>query len=197
MASMASESEVFARLGTYKIIAPRGFTDTGRLHKFQTRTVSKLADAASRLRDELNVSLYEVITQSYTEGTGTMAETTKASLKATSRDRVEVEVVTGAAHAVYLTAYAGLPFPSPGHKIPRAPGYLRFFWKSGPQGAGVYQFFNRQVNWRPHNIAPGSDPVGEVLSYYADQFQSVMLRTHDTALADFVAENNADMAEVA
>jgi hypothetical protein len=186
-------------LGSYKVFAPRGFTDTGRIHRFQTRTVSKLAEQMVHFRDDLNASLGQVIEATYTEGEGTLAATTTAKLGRTTRDTSEVVVTTGAAHAVFLTANvpggaAGAP-----HDIYAANARsLRFYWKSPPAGvgpAGVYHF--KHVLWRPHNIAPGADPIADVLSYYAGVFQRVMLTTHDTALTEFVSGSDGQLVEVA
>lgn len=184
-------------LGTFRVFAPQGLTDSGRIHRWQTRTVSKLAEAAVGFRDDLNAALYEVIKTSYTEGEGTFAETTKARLGSTSRDQIEVNVYTGAAHAIYLTALGG---GQPGTEHDEFAGrqpVMTFLWKSPPAGVGppgVYQF--KHVLWRPHNIEPGADPVAQVITYYADRWQSVMLETHGNAMTEFVSGSDGQMVEV-
>lgn len=186
-------------LGTFKVYAPIGLTDTGRQRRWQTRTVSKLAEAAVHFRDDLNQALYEVISRTYTEGEGTLAATTQARLGRTSRDAVEVDVFTGAQHAIYLTAAAPGGQPGTAHDIvPTSSKALTFFWKSPPSDVGppgVYSF--KHVTWRPHNIAPGEDPIADLLSYYAARFQSVMLAAHGTALTEFIEGSDGQLVEVA
>lgn len=199
---MVSPLSALEGLGAYRVIAPRGLTDTGRIRRFQTRTVSKLVEQAVRFRDDLSATLYQVIQASYTEhedlNTGqSMADTTKAVLGRTTRDSLEVDVVTGSAHAVYLTAAAQGGSPGVGHVEEAHSGYMIFFWAHPTDGKppGIRRF--KRVAWRPHNIPEGDDPIANLLSDYTKRFQDVMIATHGTALVEFVDANNAEMAEVA
>ena len=189
-------------LGKVVIYAPRGLTDTGRIHQFQTRTVAKLAEAAVRFRDELNNSMYAAIAGAYTEGEDNeghlLLNTTKARLGYTGRDRVEVALSTGAPHARFLTAAVDGGTPGTEREILPTRKYLKFFWKSPPAEVGppgVYKFGH--VLWRPHNVPAGEDVIGAVISYYTERFQSDMLSVHNTALVEYVAAGQDDMVQVA
>jgi hypothetical protein len=173
----------FGALGQWKVIAPPGLTGTGRIRRFQERTVRRLGEVAEQIASETNEELRAVVESTYTEGTGALADTLQYRVNK-SRDEINVEFVAGTRHVVYLTALAGQPTASPGHKIPRAGKGVRFFWKNPLQGGapGVYSF--RSVKWRTRQGR--GDVMSQVLSAGALRFQRAMIAAHEAALVEFV-----------
>lgn len=170
-------------LGQWRILAPAGLTQTGRIRRFQSRTVERLGQLAQQLAAKTYEELVSAVETSYQEGHGTTADTLQYRVTR-SRDEITVDFVSGARHIVYLTGLAGGAFQPQGHIIrARNAKQLRFFWKNpiGGGAPGVYSF--RQVHWRTR---VGRDVIGEVLSSGAQQFQRAMIAAHDAALVDFV-----------
>lgn len=170
-------------VGKWEVLAPAGLTETGRIRRFQNRTVDRLGSLAQQLAAQTYSELVSAVEGAYQQGEGTVASTLQYRVTR-SRDEIAVEFVSGARHIVYLTGLVGGPFRPQGHII-RARGgrMLRFFWKNpmGGGSPGVYAF--RQVHWRTR---VGRDVMGEVLSSGAQTFQRAMIAAHDDALVDFV-----------
>lgn len=172
-----------AGVGQWRVLAPAGLTETGRIRRFQNRTVQRLGQLAQQLAAETYEELVSAAESSYQEGSGTVASTLQYRV-VTNRDEITVEFTSGARHIVYLTGLAGGAFNPQGHVIrARNARQLRFFWKNpiGGGAPGVYAF--RQVHWRTR---VGRDVLGEVLSAGAQRFQRAMIAAHDAALLDFV-----------
>jgi hypothetical protein len=170
-------------VGKWNVLTPPGLTGTGRIRRFQERTVARLRATAEQIAAQTYQELITGVDNIYREGSGELASTLQYRVDAT-RDGVEVTFMAGTRHLVFLTALAGQPLMSPGHKIPRLASSrgVKFFWKNPPGGggAGVYSF--RQVNWKTRF---GRDIMAEVLSDGAQQFQRAMIAAHDDALVEF------------
>jgi hypothetical protein len=168
--------------GQWRTIAPPGLSQTGRIRRFQNRTVQRLGQVAQQLAARTYQELVSVVESSYQEGEGTLAGSLQYRVT-TSRDEISVEFVSGARHIVYLTGLVGGAFNPQGHIIrARNARQLRFFWKNptGGGAAGVYSF--RQVHWRTR---VGQDVIGQTLSAGAQEYVRAMIAAHDDAFVEF------------
>jgi hypothetical protein len=176
-------------LGRWEVLAPPGLTDTGRIRRFQDRTVARLKATAEQISDDTLQSLLQGIAATYREGEGTLLRTVQKRVIA-GRDGVSVEFLAGGRHLVYLTALAGEPFPSPGHFIPHN-GRSRFYWKHPLHGLppGMYSFnAQKPAFWKTRQ---GRDVIAERLGAGAQQFTNAMIREHEAALVEFVQNDLA------
>jgi hypothetical protein len=177
-------------IGVWQINPPPGLTDTGRIRRFQDRTVARLKDRALEIARPAFEELVRTVESTYTEGTGNLAENLMYDVQAT-RDGISVAfgVAGDVPEVVFLTALAGLPVASPGHWIaPRNAPKMVFFWKNPPGGSGpgVYAF-RTPVFWRPR--AEAGDVIAEVLGSHAVRFEQEMVRAHEEAVLEFQQEN--------
>lgn len=176
-------------VASWEILPPAGLTQTGRIRQFQNRTVERLEQRSEQLARDALAELKAEVAATYKEGSGTVGRTLQYRVTA-SRDGVQVDFLAGGRELVFLTGLAGEPFRSEGHVIPLGGGhrgrYLRFFWKNPPGGdpPGVYRM--QEVHWRTRQ---GRDVIAEVLRDHAVRFEQEMVRTHETALIQFVQEN--------
>lgn len=175
----------FTPIAGWNVLAPAGLTNTGRIRKFQQRTVERLQQQANEIAQAAFLDLQRGVAETYQQGEGTLLGSLQYKVVA-DRDGVRVQFSAGGRHLVYLTAMAGEPFPSPGHYIEGHRGGLRFFWKDPPGGGGpgIYHMF-RPVFW---HTRMGRDVIAEVLSDHAVRFEQEMISAHDTALVEFLQE---------
>lgn len=182
-----------AFVARWEVLAPPGLTDTGRMRRFQDRTVQRLQARAEQISDDTLKSLKAGIAATYREGEGTLLRSVQKRVVA-SRDGISVEFVAGGRHLVYLTALAGEPFPSPGHEIPQR-GKSRFFWRNPLHGlpSGVYTFTpQRPAQWKTRR---GVDIIAERIGAGAQQFTQAMIREHEAALVEFVQNDLAPVTK--
>lgn len=177
-------------LAGWSMLVPAGLTQTGRIRKFQQRTVERLQVQANEIAQAAFFDLQRGVEETYQEGSGELAASLQYKVTA-DRNGVRVEFSAGGRHLVYLTALAGMPFASPGHEITSHRSDLTFFWKHPTEGgpAGVYRM--PRVFWHTRF---GRDVMSEVLSDHAVRFEQDMLRAHDTALIEFLQEGYEPMS---
>lgn len=182
------EGQLFGPIGVWSVLPPAGLTQAGAIKRFQDRTVERLQAAAQGIAAKTFEELQKTVADLYQEGSGELLSTLQYRIEAT-RDGVEVVYLAGTDHLVYLTALAGEPVASPAHWITKhGQGKLRFFWKNptGGGGPGVYGF--RRVEWKPRRTG-GADVIAEVLGVGQQQFERVMLDTHQRAVLEFIQQN--------
>lgn len=178
-------------LAGWSVLAPGGFTDTGKIHKFQERTVARLQAQANEIASAAFLDLQRGVEETYQQGSGELVRSLQYKVTAT-RDGVQVEFSAGGRHLVFLTALAGLPFASPGHMIESHRSGLRFFWKDPPGGDGPGVYHMPRVFWHTRF---GRDVMSEVLSDHAVRFEQEMIKAHDTALIEFLQEGYEPMSK--
>ena len=179
-----------AIVGSWETLPPPGLTDTGRIHRFQNRTVARLQAAAETIAQQTFNQLLRTVQATYREGSGDLAASLQYRVEAT-RDGVNVEFTGGTNHIVYLTAVAGAPIASPGHFIPHV-GRSRFYWRNPLYGKspGMYTFMaQRPAFWRPRRGA--GDVISDVLGAGAQLFTRTMINEHERALVEFVQNDLA------
>lgn len=173
----------------WEIIAPPGFTEAGRIRRFQDRTVERLQAITEQYAGRTFANLKRGVAAYYREGEGTILSTLDYQTMRT-KDGVRTQFTAGGRHLVFLTALAGMPFPSPGHLIPQR-GTSRFYWKNPLHGlpAGMYTFTQRKpAHWQPRRRG---DIMAETLGAGAREYAQAIIAEHNSALVQFIQNDLA------
>lgn len=178
-------------VGQWQVVPPPGLTDTGLVHRFQNRTVARLRLLASDLADKTLSELKNVVEQTYQEGEGITAGSLawrpiNTGTDESGRTGFGIEFVGGGRALVFLTALAGLPYPSPGHYIPQN-GVSRFYWRNPLHGLppGTYTFFpQKPAFWQPRQRR--GDVIARTLGAGAQQFAQAMIAENNRAVVELV-----------
>src|SRR4051812_45653582 len=138
-------------IGYWVVRAPAGLTDTGRQQRFYAKTLARMYDRANGIGNQTFGRLRAIVSSTYEEGSGVTERSLGYNIQK-SPQGLSIQYTGGGRALVFLTAVAGLPYPSPGHYIPQT-GRSRFFWKNPLHGLppGFYTFPSRNgpAFWQP------------------------------------------------
>lgn len=177
-------------LSGFTLSPPPGLTPGGRLHRFQQRTVDRLADMAYDVGAEATSVLREKMWAAYQEGTGRAAESVDLRVTTDRVHGVRINITMGAfRESRYLTALGGGDFRGGPYLIHATTAeYLSFFWRK------------KQRVFRGKFVTHPGFPMGDipmiVLSEYRQIFVERSMQTVSRGLAE-LTEGSAKKSSTA